>query len=285
MRIGFIGAGQMATALAKGMTMSKGIPPCNEMQQSAGMVTSNSDVTFVVRDPSKNAVDAFCMSLDRHEVMQCETSEELVSSSDVILVAVKPQYIDAALNGLNGVKNEGKVFVSVVAGVTIEGLRQRLGSTQIIRTMPNTPCLIGEGAIAMAAHEFVTESSRQQIRELLSGVGSVVDVSESQLNAVTGLSGSGPAYVYTFIESLIDAGVCSGLPRNIARELAVQTVLGATQMVVESGEHPAVLRDKVTSPGGTTISGMAALEQGGFRAILFSAVQSATRRAGELGSE
>ena len=265
MRIGFIGAGQMATALATGI--SKGTSGCE----------------ISAFDPNPDAIENLGGSIGDTNFKHCESNVELARCSDIVFIAVKPQVIESALQGLSDVFEPGKTYVSVVAGIWISRLQELSGCTQIIRTMPNTPCLIGAGVVAMAASDSVPEEKVEEVRGLLTQVGKVVDVSESQLDAVTGISGSGPAYVYTFVESLIDGGVLSGLPRHIARELALETVLGATKMIAQSGEHPSLLRDRVTSPGGTTVHGLAALEQGGFRNSVQSAVAAATKRAGELG--
>ena len=266
MRIGFIGAGQMAVALAKG-------------------IAAKSDVKFAAFDPNPNSIDTFQVAIEGRDFAVCNSNAELVRDSELVFLAVKPQVIDLAMESIPDIDTSEKLFVSVVAGVSIAKLQRLTGSKQIVRTMPNTPCLIGCGAIAMVANDAVPEEHVVEVRDLLSGAGLVVDVLESQIDAVTGLSGSGPAYVYTFVETLIDAGVCAGLPRHVARELAIQTVVGTMRMVQEGNEHPANLRDRVTSPGGTTIFGMSALEKGGFRSSIYSAVQSATSRAGELGAE
>ena len=265
MRLGFIGAGQMATALAK------------------GIASGNGTCRFAVYDPNPSAVESFEKSSGCTGLTVCQSNIELVKTSDVIFVAVKPQVIESALAGLPDAFEPGKTYVSVVAGISIARLQELSGSSQIVRTMPNTPCLIGTGAIAIAPGESVSAETTQRIRELLSSVGIVVDVQEYQIDAVTGLSGSGPAFVYTFIEALIDGGVLAGLPRSIARPLALQTVFGATRMLMETDEHPSVLRDRVTSPGGTTIYGMAELEGGGFRDSIQGAILAATQRAADLG--
>ena len=174
-------------------------------------------------------------------------------------------------------------MVSIVAGVSIDVIAEATGVPQIARVMPNTPCLIMEGASAVSFSNPVSPEQQKQVLDLLGAVGTVVSVPENLMNSVTGLSGSGPAYVFTFIESLIDAGVLTGLPRDIARKLAIQTVIGAAQLVEQSGEHPAVLRDRVTSPGGTTIAALKQLEVNDFRGTVIQAVEAATGRAKELG--
>jgi pyrroline-5-carboxylate reductase len=177
------------------------------------------------------------------------------------------------------------LVVSIAAGVRLSTLAEGLGANvRLVRVMPNTPCLVGRGACGFCLGKAATADDGQLVHQLLAAVGIAVEVEEKLLNAVTGLSGSGPAFVYVAIEALSDGGVRAGLPRSAATTLAVQTVLGAAEMVLATGEHPGVLKDRVTSPGGTTIAGLAALESGGFRAALLDAVDAATRRSEELGS-
>lgn len=265
MQVGFIGAGQMATALA------------------AGIAESDSKPELLIFDPNPSALTAFESSLSGVAIRRCQGNQQVVSESDYIIIAVKPQMIDAALGGLGSDSAKQKTFISVVAGTTISMLQRLLANHHIIRSMPNTPCLIKAGAIAVCRAADVPDEDFQIARQLLTSVGTVVEVAEDQMDAVTGLSGSGPAYVYTFVEALVDAGVMAGLPRQIAAQLATQTVLGAARMVVEKEMHPANLRDQVTSPGGTTIHGLAELEKSGFRSGIMLAVKAATKRANELG--
>jgi pyrroline-5-carboxylate reductase len=176
-----------------------------------------------------------------------------------------------------------QLIVSIAAGISLKTLADGLGSgCRIIRVMPNTPCLVGCGASAYSRGPHATEQDAQLVQRLLSNVGTAVEVPEKLLDAVTGLSGSGPAYVYQIIEALSDGGVRMGLPRETATRLAAQTVLGAAQMVLSTGQHPGALKDAVTSPGGTTIAGLHALERGGLRGTLMDAVEAATQRAKEL---
>ena len=175
--------------------------------------------------------------------------------------------------------------MSIAAGVRLATLADRLGGgLRLVRVMPNTPCLVGQGATAYSLGGLATAKDGELVRQLLSAVGIACQVDEKLLDAVTGLSGSGPAFVYVMIEALSDGGVRMGLPRNIATTLAVQTVSGAAALVAQSGEHPAVLKDRVASPGGTTIAGLQALEEYGLRAALMAAVEAAARRAAELGN-
>lgn len=200
----------------------------------------------------------------------------------VVILAVKPQVASAALSGLN--LGEGSpLFISIMAGVTLEKLAS-MGLKRVARTMPNTPALVGTGAAAFVLGEGVQESDATTVERVMSAVGLCVRVADEKLmDAVTGLSGSGPAYVYMLIEAMSDGGVKNGLPRDVALKLAAQTVLGSAQMVTEGDKHPAVLKNNVESPGGTTIAGTAALEAGGFRAAVIGAVTAATVRAAELG--
>ncbi|MEX0716428.1 MAG: pyrroline-5-carboxylate reductase, partial [Planctomycetaceae bacterium] len=204
--------------------------------------------------------------------------------ADVIVLAVKPQHMAEALSQLAGHLHETQLVVSIAAGVPIATIAQSLGeNVRIVRVMPNTPALVGAGASAFALGGAATADDAELAERLFATVGIAVRVPEDLLDAVTGLSGSGPAYVYQAIEALSDGGVRVGLPRDVATKLAAQTVLGAARMVLDTGEHPAALKDAVTSPGGTTIAGLHALEQGGLRKCLIDAVVAATARSRELG--
>jgi pyrroline-5-carboxylate reductase len=180
-------------------------------------------------------------------------------------------------------KLKGKLVISIVAGLDSQALETAAGpDVRVVRVMPNTPALVGQGAAAYSLGNRATEGDAVLVEKILRGVGLAVRVKESLLDAVTGLSGSGPAYVFTVIEALADGGVLMGLPRDLALKLAAQTVAGAAAMVRDTGEHPAVLRDQVTSPGGTTIAGLEELESGGLRSALISAVRAATERSRQL---
>ena len=265
MRIGFIGAGQMATALARGFV-------------DAGAVTADH---VVACDVSTDAATRF---IDRTGGKIAENGTEVLSRSDVVFLAVKPQHMSGVLSDLRTAVTAQHLIVSIAAGVSLTKLTDGLNSTvRLIRVMPNTPCLIGSGASAFARGAEASLQDGELVRSLLSTVGLALEVPEKLLDAVTGLSGSGPAYAYQIIEALSDGGVRVGLPRDVATKLAAQTMLGAAQMVLSTGQHPAVLKDAVTSPGGTTIAGLHALEQGGLRGILMDAVQAATERSKELG--
>ena len=267
--IGFIGTGQMATALASGFIGTKTVEPSK----------------LFGYDVSPAAAEAF-VSKTGGTVLG--SIEELVTRSEAVFIAVKPQHLEKVLEELSPLVDCGlnPLLISIVAGVPIFTYWRTFGdSLRLIRAMPNTPCLIGSGACAFAASEGATEGDVELARTLFSTVGTVAEVSEYQLDAVTGLSGSGPAYVYMMIESLADGGVKMGLPRKLALELATQTVLGSARMVQKTSEHPASLRDRVCSPEGTTIHGTHVLEKRGFRAAVIGAVEAATQRSRKLAEE
>lgn len=207
------------------------------------------------------------------------------AAADVVLLAVKPQVLAAVAAELEGGKafGDGTLLISILAGVSLSRLSEAFGTQSIVRAMPNTPATVGAGMTAIAAGSGVTPSQMEVARALFAAVGEVVEVPESLMDAVTGLSGSGPAFVAILIEALADGGVKAGLPRAIAAQLALQTVLGTAQLLHDGGLHPAELKDRVTSPGGTTIAGVAELENRGFRAAAIAAVDAAYRRSQELG--
>jgi pyrroline-5-carboxylate reductase len=207
----------------------------------------------------------------------------VVRDALAVFLAVKPQTMPALLAELQGQWTDKHLVISIAAGVTLATLEKGLAPARLVRVMPNTPCLVGQSASAFALGPRATDDDAGLVEKLLSSVGRSFRVPEKLLDAVTGLSGSGPAYIYLVIEALSDGGVLMGLPRDVATALAAQTVLGAATMVLSTGEHPRILADRVTSPGGTTIAGLKALEAGGLRATLIQAVEAATHRATELG--
>ena len=209
-------------------------------------------------------------------------NREAVAWADVVILAVKPQVLGPVLKVLSGDLHRVLV-ISIAAGVTIQSMTsQAPTATRVIRAMPNMPALVREGITALSWSGTLTEEDQEIARTVFQAVGRVIPVEERLMDAVTGLSGSGPAYVFQAIEALADGGVKMGLPRQIAEVLAAQTVLGAAKMVLESGDHPAKLKDRVASPGGTTIAGLHRLEEGRFRATLMGAVEAATKRSQEL---
>jgi len=264
--VGFIGAGNMATALFEGM-LKKGVAIASKV---------------IASDPSAACLEKHSKSLG---IRTTQRNTEVATFADVIFVAVKPNVVPAVLRDISpAIDVKRHLVVSVCAGVTCTTFANDLpDGARIVRVMPNTPALVGAGAAAFALGAHASASDADLVKELLSATGVAVQVSEKELDAVTGLSGSGPAYVFQFIEALSDGGVRAGLPRPTAHALAVQTVLGSALMVQQTGLHPGVLKDQVTSPGGTTITGVHALEDGGMRGTVISAVLAATKRAEELG--
>jgi len=268
-RVGFIGAGQMARALAKRLS-------------AVGLVSPD---RMIASDVSESALEQFAQETGSLIV---GTNSDVAETAHIVVLATKPQVMADVLVELAPRLGQGKaepLIVSIAAGISLETLQSGLaGYGRLVRVMPNTPCLVGSGASAYALGPNVRPHDERIVRELLQAVGVAHRVAESMLDAVTGLSGSGPAVVYTIIEALSDGGVRVGLPRDVATSLAAQTVMGAAQMVLETGRHTGELKDQVTSPGGTTIAGIHALERGGLRAALMDAVSAATARSMELAA-
>jgi pyrroline-5-carboxylate reductase len=207
----------------------------------------------------------------------------VAAASDIVVLCVKPEDALPAVTAAAG-ELKNKLLISIVAGITIDALQKAAGAEcHVVRVMPNTAALVQKGASAYATGRGVTDADVDAVERIFTSVGRAFPVKEALLDAVTGLSGSGPAYVYLFIEALADGGVMMGLPRDLATKLAVQTVAGSAEMVSETMMHPALLREMVTSPGGTTIAGLAELERAGMRAAVMDAVCAATLRARELG--
>src|SRR5262245_60227264 len=265
-RVGFLGAGKMATALARGWLR-------------AGLVSAEH---LLASDPVPQARQAFQAETGRPA---SDSNREVVHGSDLLVLAVKPQSMKALLAEIRPLVAARHLIVSIAAGVTLRQLAEGLGSDRrLVRVMPNTPCLVGASASAYSPAETATAEDVALVGRLLNAVGVAFRLPEHLLDAVTGLSSSGPAFVYVMIEALSDGGVRVGLPRDVATALAAQTVFGAAKMVLETGEHTGILKDRVASPAGTTIAGLHALERGGLRAALIDAVEAAARRATELGN-
>ena len=264
-KIAFIGAGNMAAALIRGLVKSGAAQP--------GQV--------IAADPSPEQLARLAAEFG---VATTADNAAAARSADLVVLAVKPQVMDKVLAGLAPAIGATQLVVSIAAGVPIAAIAARLGpDARIVRAMPNSPALIAEGATALAAGANADEADLFLARALFDAVGVTVTVGEPLLDAVTGLSGSGPAYAFLIIEALADAGVAMGLPRQSALQLTVQTILGSARMLQETGLHPAQLRDQVTSPGGTTSAGLHALEAGRLRATLSDAVERATEKSRELG--
>jgi pyrroline-5-carboxylate reductase len=262
--IGFIGGGNMAEALIRGL-LAGGVPA--------------TDLGVAEPDGERRSFLA-----ERYGVRCCEDNAAVAAASDVIVLAIKPQVAGTVLQGIEGAVSPGKLLISIMAGIKTATIEAAFpAEVRVVRVMPNTPALVLEAASAIAAGANATAADLTLVRRLFELVGKAWQVEEKLMDAVTGLSGSGPAYVLTFIEALADAGVKNGLPRDAALGLAAQTVFGTAKLLLETREHPALLRDKVTSPGGTTIAGLHALEQEGFRGTVIDAVDAATARSKELG--
>jgi pyrroline-5-carboxylate reductase len=263
-KIAFIGAGQMAEALIGGLLASKVCRPSE----------------IWATDP----LAARCAAVNsRFHIQVGEGNKPAAEWADVVVLSVKPQVLALMLAEVALCVNR-KLVLSIAAGVPIAWIRRSVPAARaIVRAMPNMPALVHEGVTALALEAEANDHDLAFAREFFASVGRVVEVDERLMDAVTGLSGSGPAYVFMAIEALADGGVHMGLPRRTAQVLAAQTVLGAARLAAERGAHPAQLRDSVVSPGGTTIAGLHRLEQSGFRAALMAAVEAASKRSEELG--
>lgn len=268
-RIGFVGGGAMAQALATGL-VGAGVP-------AEAVAASDPDGGRRKALETTPGIESF------------ESNAELVARSDLVVIAVKPAVVQTVLEEVVAVRGReaaAPLWVCIAAGVTLERLQRVLPEgARLVRAMPNTPALVGCGATAYVANGACTADDRAAAGALFEGVGLAWEAPhEGLLDAVTGLSGSGPAYVLVFLEALGDAGVRMGLPRDVSHQLALQTLLGTARLALETGRHPAELRDQVTSPGGTTIAGLERLEAGGLRTAVQAAVEAATGRARELGA-
>ncbi|HIJ79094.1 MAG: pyrroline-5-carboxylate reductase [Desulfobulbaceae bacterium] len=264
-KLGFVGGGLMAEALIKGVLQ-------------AGLVGADQ---IVVADPSEARRN---LLQSEYKVAVLADAVELWSRCKVVVLAVKPQVVTKVLASCKAhiVDN---LLISIAAGIPLALLEKGVQGTgcRVIRVMPNTPAIVLEGASALSCGQGVVEADLAIAKGIFEAVGLTVVVDENYLDAVTGLSGSGPAYVFTFIEALIDAGVKVGLARPVAETLAMQTVLGSVRLAMHEGKHPAELRAMVTSPGGTTIAGLHELERGAFRSVIMDTVEAATKRSAELG--
>jgi pyrroline-5-carboxylate reductase len=265
LKVGFLGAGKMATALAKGLIR-------------AGLANAKD---IIASDPMQNACSAFARETSAKTT---DSNAEVARFAQVLILAVKPDQVPGVLTDIRDEFTDKHLLISIAAGVPLAKLEGGLrGSPRLVRVMPNTPALIGASASAFAPGKSARPEDGALAQKLFSAVGMAFQVKESLLDAVTGLSGSGPAYIYLVIEGLSDGGVAAGLPRDVATQLAAQTVLGSARMVLETGMHPGALKDMVTSPGGTTIEGLHELEKGKLRGTLISAVRAATDKSKKLG--
>ncbi|KAH3748515.1 uncharacterized protein LOC127848271 [Dreissena polymorpha] len=265
MSVGFIGAGRMAQAMAKGFI-------------SAGVIKAEH---IFASDTDQRMLHTIQKDLGINTTMD---NIEVVTKSDLIVLAVKPNVVSSVLKEVSSTVSKSKIVVSIAAGIPLSAIEKYLPEgSRVIRVMPNTPALVQAAASVLAPGCAASQGDAELVIELLKCIGIAEPGSEKLLDAVTGLSGSGPAYAFMAIEALSDGGVKMGLPRDLAIKLAAQTLLGAAKMVLETGKHPGELKDQVCSPGGTTIAAMHKLEKAGFRAALIDAVEAATLRAKELG--
>ncbi|HUU50161.1 MAG TPA: pyrroline-5-carboxylate reductase [Nitrospinota bacterium] len=264
-KLAFIGCGNMGEALIKGLLGKNFISSKNII----GMDISKERLRYIKKTYSVEAV---------------QRNRDAVKKGDIIILAVKPQDITTVLKEIAGEINRSKLLISIAAGVSLKFIESFSSSKiRLIRVMPNTPALIQEGAAALSKGNYATEDDLETARKIFNTIGKTVIIDEKLMDAVTGLSGSGPAYIFTIVEALIAAGVKMGLSREVSQELSVQTLLGSAKMIVETGEHPARLRDMVTSPGGTTVAGLHVLEKEGLSEIIMNAIEAATKRSKELG--
>lgn len=264
-KIGFLGGGKMAEAMIKGLIRSKISRPDR----------------ILVSDIRKDRLKELSR---KYRILMAEDNKRLVRESDIVILAIKPQVIFEIIEEIKSVVNKDKLFISIVAGVRTTSIQKGFGKKiRLIRTMPNTPAIVQAGITAIAKPQSCDEGVFGLATELFSSIGEIVIVNEELLDAVTGLSGSGPAYIFLIIEALSDAGVKMGLSRDVATLLAAQTIFGSAKLLLETKEHPGKLKDMVTSPGGTTIAGIHVLEKSNVRAAIIDAVEAATRRSKELG--
>ena len=268
MTLTIIGAGKMGEALARGILCAGLVTPAN----------------LTLADIDARRLQLLASELG---IVTTTDNEVAVRDAEIVILAVKPKDILTVCRDLSAVFSARTIVVSIAAGTTLRQLAGALERDDLLlaRAMPNTPCLVGAGAIGLSFSAGASAQHRQQVVQLLAATGTVAELPESLLDAVTGLSGSGPAYVAILIEALADGGVLMGLPRAEAQALAIQTVFGTAKLLADTGQHPAQVKDGVSSPAGTTIAGIAALEQAGFRAAIISAVQAASLRARALSGE
>ena len=260
-KIGFIGAGMMAGAIAQGV-VKKGLYQGEEI---------------AMYDPNKDKLSSLKQELG---IVPLDCAEEIFAQCQLVVIAVKPQHF----NTVNYKESVNKpTIVSIMAGVTIAAIEEKFPNLGIVRVMPNNPAQVGEAMSAYCYNELVQPEQLAKVEEVLKAIGEVAVVSENQMDAVCGLSGSAPAFMYAVLEGLADGGVLMGLPRDVAYKLAAQTMKGAAEMVLKTHKHPGELKDMVTSPGGTTIKGMYALEKMGLRAAMMSAVEEAALQSKKLG--
>jgi pyrroline-5-carboxylate reductase len=263
--VGFIGAGNMAEALIRGLV-------------KGGHVAGTAIVASAPRAERQAQLAA------AYGIRATADNAEVAAAAQVLVLAVKPQILPRVLREISASVRGDALVISIAAGIDTEAIEVALpAGARVVRAMPNTPALVAAGATAISSGSRATERDLATAKAIFDAVGMTVILEESQLDAVTGLSGSGPAYIFLILEALADAGVKVGLSRRNAQRLAAQTVMGSAKLLLDTDEHPGKLKDMVTSPGGTAIAGLHTLEQGGLRTTLINAVETATKRARELG--
>lgn len=261
--IGIIGLGRMGRCLVQGLVDAK--------------LYSKDQVLYTTRHEETSQRVAKELGFQ-----PCKSNDELVKKSDIIVIAVKPQNVSEVMKELKKVDVKGKLFISIAASISTAQIESDLPKAAVIRAMPNTPAFVGAGMTAFCSGKNVKDADIEHAKKIFAPLGRVAKVDERHMDAITGLSGCGPAYAYVVLEALTDGGIKVGLPRDLATELAAQTVLGAAKMLLETGRHPAALKDEVTTPAGCTIDGLLELEEGKVRVTMIKAVVQATKRAKEL---
>lgn len=263
--IGFIGAGNMAEALIRGLVKGNHIAPGS----------------ILASGPRRERLEEL---RHKYAIETLTDNQAVARRCNIVVLSVKPQIMDKVLREIGDQLQAGTLVISIAAGVDTATIEEAVADgVRVVRAMPNTPALVGAGATAVSAGKYASEADMATARAMFDAVGITVELEEVHLDAVTGLSGSGPAYVFLILEALSDAGVKVGLARRNAQKLAAQTVMGSAKMLLETDEHPGKLKDMVTSPGGTAIAGLHTLEEGGLRTTLINAVETATKRSRELG--
>lgn len=260
-KIGFIGCGNMATAMISGMLES------GKVTADAVIASAKTDAT---REKIKNTL----------KIQTAETNQKVLEFADIVFLAVKPQYFEEVLGEIKDSVREDQIFVSIAPGKTLSWLEERLGSTtKIVRTMPNTPAMVKEGMTGLCKNKNVTQEEIEEVSVLCDSFGKTEIVPEALIDVVVGVSGSSPAYVFLFLEAMADAAVADGMPRKQAYKFAAQAVMGSAKLMLETGEHPGVLKDMVCSPGGTTMEAVRVLEEKGFRSSVIEAMKACVRKA------
>jgi len=263
-KIGFIGAGNMAEALMRGVISKK-------------LCGKDDIIASEIYEPRRKFISK------ELGVEVSPDSKDVIKAAKFVILAVKPQQIGDVMTSLKGIFTKEHLLMSIAAGVTIETLKSYVPDSKIVRVMPNQPCMVLASASAYSCSDNVTEDDKKAVKDVLDAVGISMELKEELLDAVTGVSGSGPAYAYMIIGAMSDGGVLMGLPRDVSTKLAAQTLLGAAKVILETGEHPDKMKDIVCSPGGTTIEAVKILEDYGVRAAMISAVEAAVTRSKELG--